>query len=283
MENDYVNRYEEILKRTQYFVANNYEITHNSMDVTLEKYFEDGGNDTYLIFEEKWSIDVESNASEIFAKATIKKSNKILELLKESNDNIESYVNRITSEVDNFVKERARELKLLQDTLKNNKTLEQKIGKKQFKIAFRKNNKKIGEIKEYFSKLNDELKKINEIKELTKLAVLGTYNFHNKKDIEKLQEDIKKEKELKREYNKKLHKFVAKIKKAISRIIVALQEKMIYLIETKYITAKKIIFKTHYREGKFWYLTKLFDKSYVVPVVVYDKKLQQKLFELVTI
>ena len=261
-------------------MARNYEITHNNVDITLEKYFKEGGNDTYLIFEERWAIDVESNASEVFAKTTIKKSNKILELLKESNDNIESYVNKIVLEVDNFVKERTRELKLLQDTLRNNKTLEQKIGKKQFLIAFRNYNKKIGEIKEYFSKLGDELKKINEIKALAKLAVIGTYNFHNKRDVIKWQEDIKKEKELKQKYNKMLHKFVAKIKRAIKRIIVALQEKMLYLIETKYITAKKIIFKAHYRDGEFWYLTKLYDKNYVMPVVVYDKKIQKELLKI---
>ena len=277
-----MNRYEEILKRTQYFVAKNYEITSDGIDKTLIRYWEDGGSDKYLIFEERWSIDAENNMSEIFAKTTLKKSNEILELFKENNNNTEQYIKNINIKVQNFVRERLRELKLFEYIFKENKTLQQKIGKKQFEIAFKNYSKKIKEIEYYFNSLGDELKRLNDLKNKVKTAVYGTYDLRKEKERIRYQEDIRKEKELKRIYKEKLNEFLSKkkkvIKKAIKRIIYALQEKMLYLIETKYITTKKIIFKAHYKKnGEFWYLTKVYDKNYIEAVKVCNEQLKEKL------
>jgi len=230
-----------------------------------------------LIFEEKWSIDAENGLSEMFAKTTLKKSEKILNLLKEQSFDMEYYINLISEKIKIFINERKRELKLLEKLILNNRTLRQKIGKKQFLTTSKNYIEKLNQIENYFNSLNDELKNINKIKEQAKYAVFGTYDLRKGKDRIRLQEDYQKEQELKRQYKEKLKSFLSKIKKAIKRIIFAIQEKMMYLIETKYITTKKIIFKAHYKKGKFWYLTKIYDKNYVGVVNVFDENIKESL------
>ncbi len=43
------------------------------------------------------------------------------------------------------------------------------------------------------------------------------------------------------------------------------------------ITSKKIIFKAHYKNGKFWYFTKIYDKNYVEVVNVFDENDKERL------
>jgi len=217
-----------------------------------------------LIFEEKWSVDTENNLSEIFAKTTLRKSREVLKLLVEPACNLTQYINKIVRKIEFFTNERLRELKLLEDIFLQNKTLQQRVGKKQFLIAFKNYSKKIKQIEEFFESLETQVFKI-------KSLLCSVYDFRKIEDRQRWKENVEKEKRLK-------EKFINKTKKAIKRIIYALQEKMLYLIETKYITTKKIIFKAHYKtNGEFWYLTKLYDKSYVEPIIVYNKALQKKL------
>jgi len=215
-------------------------------------------------------MDVENELSEMFVKTTLKKSNEILNLLKEQSMDIEFYIKLISQNVENFINERKRELKLLEELILNNRTLRQKIGKKQFLTSSKKYIEKLSQIENYFNSLSNELQSINKIKEQAKFAIFGTYDLRKEKDRIRYQEDIKKEKELKRQYREKLKSFLSKIKKAIKRIIFAIQEKMMYLIETKYITTKRIIFKAHYKNGEFWYLTKIYDKNYVEVINVFE-------------
>ena len=230
-----------------------------------------------MIFEERRSIDAENGLSEMFAKATLKKSNEILKFLKEQGMDIELYIKLISQNVENFINERKRELKLLEELILNNRTLRQKIGKKQFLTSSKKYIEKLSQIKNYFNSLSNELQNINKIKDQAKFAVMGSYDLRKGKDRIRYQEDIRKEKELKKQYREKLKSFLSKIKKAIKRIIFAIQEKMMYLIETKYITSKRIIFKAHYKNGEFWYLTKIYDKNYVEVVNVFDKNIKESL------
>lgn len=272
------------MKRTQYFIAKNSKLTNYSIDETLREYFEKNGDATYLIFEEKWAVTIENGISELFAKTTLKKSEKILNMLDNSCENnvdkYVKYVNDIVEKVNLFIGDRERELKLLEKIISKNKKLEARVGKKQFKIETKKYKNKLLAIKKYFNALGDELEEINKIKRYIKMTDIGDYNFKNKKDLDEWKEALKKKASLTCNYNIKIKKMLNKINKAIKRIIFALQEKILYLIETKYITTKKIIFKAHYKNGEFWYLEKIFDKDAVEVAQVFDKNVKASLLKM---
>jgi len=50
-----------------------------------------------------------------------------------------------------------------------------------------------------------------------------------------------------------------------------------YLIETKYLTTKKIVFKAYYHDnGEFYYHEKLYDKAYVEVVKAFDEDIREE-------
>jgi len=71
---------------------------------------------------------------------------------------MEYYINLISKKIEIFINERKRELKLLKELILNNRTLRQKIGKKQFLTTSKNYIEKLNQIENYFNSLNDELK-----------------------------------------------------------------------------------------------------------------------------
>lgn len=43
-----------------------------------------------------------------------------------------------------------------------------------------------------------------------------------------------------------------------------------------------IIFKAHYKNGEFWYLTKIYDKNYIEVVNVFDEVIKHKMLQYET-
>jgi hypothetical protein len=285
---EYINRYAEISNMTQYFEAKNFELTHESVDATIRDYLKRGGRDTYWIFEERWAIDGESGISELFAKTTINKSKQILELLREqwSTKNISLYLKRVEKKVKEFVVERKRELILFEKLINENTALKAKLGIKQFENAKRNYISKLNRIESYYDELTNKVivgieKLKKEIQEKIKMCVLGTYDFRKEKDRMRYQDDVAKSEKLKKQLNEIIERKLNVIRKSITRILEAIQEKLIYLIETKYLTTKKIIFKAHYREnGEFYYHEKLYDKAYVSVNRVCDENIREELLSL---
>ena len=112
---------------------------------------------------------------------------------------------------------------------------------------------------------------------------MGTYDFKKQDDLKRFQEELKRHMELKnllKEKEEYLKAQMKQMKKTIIRILEAIEERLIYLIETKYITTKKIIFKAHYCDNKFYYHEKLYDKAYVEVVKVFDEDIREELLSL---
>jgi hypothetical protein len=280
----YINRYAEISKRTQYFIAKDYELTHAGVDATIVDYLNRGGRDTYLIFEEKWAIDGESRISELYAKTIIKRSREILSLLGESNDDVFKYVSKVSNKVNQFIHERERELELMERAINNNSTLKAKIGTRHFENAKRNYLLKLESIRSYYGRLKKEVDEFEEISRKLLYAGVGTYDFRKQEGLKRFQEELRKHSELRnilREKEEYLKKEMKKMKKTIARILEAIEEKLIYLIETKYVTTKKIIFKAHYKNGEFYYHEKIYDKAYVSVHKIFDEDIKEELLNAV--
>jgi hypothetical protein len=282
-DDEYINRYAEISQRTQYFEAKNYELTHEGVDATIIDYLNRGGDAIYWIFEERWAVDGQEGMSELYAKTITKKSKEILNLLQESDGDTFKYLSRISDKVKSFVKERERELKLIEKTINDNNTLKAKIGIKQFENAKRNYLNKLNAIKSYYEKLEAEVDEVEKISRELMYSVVGTYNFRDNNDMKQFKEELAKHIKLKdvlKEKEQYLQGQMKKMKKTIKRILEAIQEKLIYLIETKYITTKKIIFKAHYKNGEFYYHEKIYDKAYVEVVKAFDEDIREELLSL---
>jgi hypothetical protein len=282
---EYINRYAEIANRTQYFEAKNFELTHASVDATIIDYLGRGGDAVYWIFEERWAIDGQNGLSELYAKTITKKSKEILSLLQETDGDVFKYLSKISDRVNSFIRERERELKLMEKAINNNSTLRARIGVKHFENAKRNYLNKLNAIKEYYARLEREVEEVEKISRELKYAGVGSYDFRKNSDVKQFQEEFKKHtmlKNLLKEKEEYLKAQMKKMNKAIKRILMAIEEKLIYLIETKYITTKKIIFKAFYKEnGEFHYHTKLYDKSYVEVVKVTDDDIKEELLNAV--
>ena len=197
----------------------------------------------------------------MFAEATIKKSRYILNLLKEVPTNMESYADMIRRNIEIFVNERKRELKLLEKTIAENKTLRQRLGKNQVENGVKNFMKKLKDIEDFFNSLPNEVEKVKrlmeELKQKSRFCVIGNYDFRKPKDKERYLNDVNEEKRLLQKRIEEKENFFKKVKKAITRILEAIEEKMIYFMETQYVVTKRIIFKAHYKNEKFWYFTKI--------------------------
>lgn len=246
---EYINRYEHIANNSTYVVLKNPRKS-NFIDLEKAQKVVKTIQNTmsfdykYVIFELREKQTLENELSATFAKTTLQKSNVILNSILYSNDSNDmyEYYNNILSQTREFLADRERELELLYSTIYNNNNLIKKISKKQLQNTTKSYKNKLNQIGQFFNNIQELLvkaQKLNYKISTTNIAV----DLRTKKG--KMAWEIYK-KEM-QEYREQLklytYELKNKIEKGLIRILYALQEKMVCILENKYNILDKVIYK----------------------------------------
>jgi hypothetical protein len=248
-ENEYINRYEYIANNSTYVILKNPK-TSNLIDLEKAQKVAEIIQNTirnneyeYVIFELKEKQTIENELSATFAKTTLQKSYAILNsiLYNSNNSNMYEYYDNILKQTQEFLADRERELELLYSIIYNNNLIK-RIGKKQLQNATKSYKNKLNKIQAFFDDIQELLvkaQKLNYKINTTQVSV----DLRTKKGKMAWKQYKKEMQERRKQLKTYAYELKNKIEKGLTRVLFALQENMVCILEDKYNVLDKVIYK----------------------------------------
>ena len=214
----------------------------------------------YYVVKEQWTLEKAFNLTEVFNNNYIRKYKQLRKSIKDIFQNFKGDINKRNRFIHytsiSFIKQHKHELKILYDTLNQERFLKQ-IGKKAFKNAF----------DNYIKKVEEMAKLVETFTESVEWVGQRWQEFSIKKGN---LGELKREMEELDKINSK--KFLAKFFEVLDELI-RLQEHFIYLSKNITITKRhKIYWVSNTLE-----LVKIYDKDNVEVIYVPDETIKEQL------
>jgi len=214
----------------------------------------------YYVVKEQWTLEKAFDMSEYFNNNYIRKYKQLRKTIRDIFQNFKGKISGRNKFLHytaiNFVKQHKRELKMLYDTLNQDRFLKQ-VGKRAFKSSFDNYIKKVDEMLELVKNFTESVEWAGQ--RWTEFSV-------KKKNLDKLKEEME---ELDKINSKK---FLEKFFEVLDELI-RLQEHFIYLSKNITITKRHKI----YWVSDTLELVKIYDKDDVEVIFVPDKTIKEEL------